>query len=361
MRASALASCAILIGCAGAPPTPVETAAERFEAPEAETARSRAPDMWASADRARQEAEEAQQRGDASAAADHATRARLLLAAAIAESDRLVVEERRLAMEEQVRGIEEQAARDVSARLEIQADMGRRASARVAAQQAAMAFQRAAEDESRRYRATTDERARMHREAADILLRRATLLLSAAQAMEASEARVAQVTDLIEESERADDAALRLQRAEEAVRGALIVLGEARRAREGPTTDEVSALREAATQAGFEIEQLDRGLVVRFEGAFVGRAAQPGPAARRRIEQLAALVAAHPHGPVQVNAFGSGAAARRLADTRATAVANEIAQHEVPRDRLSPEGIVDPQADEAAVWVVFVAYRSREE
>ena len=347
----------LVAGCAGAPPSAVETTAERFRAPEAETARERAPDIWAQADRARQEAEEAQRSGDSRAAADHATRARLLLAAAIAEADRLEVEERRLEMEEQARALEEQTSRDVTARLELQAEMGRRASARVAAQQAAMAFQRAAEDEGRRYRATNDERARLHREAADILLRRATLVLSAAEAMGATPARAAQVTDVIEEAEQTDEPALRMQRAHDAVRGAFVALGEARASREGPAPDEIAALREAASQAGFTVEQDDRGVVVRADGIFAGRAARPSPAARRRLAQLAAIVAAHPHGPVQVHSFVPGAALRRQADARAATVATELATEHVPRDRLLPEGVIEPGEDQDAIWLVFVAYR----
>ncbi len=346
----------VLAACGAGGPSPVETTAERFDAPEARAARDRAPDMYGAAERAHQEAVRAQRGGDGRAAQDHATRARLLLSAAVAESDRLALEERRLALEEQARSLEEQAARDVHARLALQAEMGRSVSARVAAQQAAAAFERAAEDEARRYRARSDERAQMYREAAEVLLRRAALLISAAHALGATEARLSQATDLVEEAERIRDPAERMQRAQDAVRGALVALGEARAAQEGPVPDEAAALGEAAEQMGFAVEQRDRGLVVRVDGVFGGQAGRPSPAGRRRLEQLAALLLAHPHGPVQVNAYGNGRAARRLADARATAVAEELARHEVPRDRLSPEGVVDATDGTDAAEVVFLSY-----
>lgn len=341
--------------CSGAIPTPVDTTAERFDTAEAEAARERAPDMFAAAERARVEAIRARRRGDLRAARDHATRARLLLAAAVSEADRLALEERRLELEERARQLEEQAARDVRARLALQAEMGRRVAARVAARQAALAFEQAAEEEARRYRAQADERARMYREAADILLHRAELLSSAARALGADATRISQVTDLIEETQRENDPARRLQRAQDAVGGALVALGEARASRDGPTADEAAALRETATQMGFEVEQRDRGLTVRVEDVFGGRGSRPLPARRARLEQLAALLAAHPHGPVQVHAFGAGRAARRLADARASALAESLARHGVTRDRLLPEGIVDDDGSRDAE-VVFVAY-----
>lgn len=343
-------------GCGSASPPAATT--ERFSAPEAQAARERAPDMYAAAQRAREQAEQARARGDERAAQDHDTRARLLLSAAIAESDRLELEERRLELEARATELEEQAARDAHARVEIDAEMERRAAARVAAHEASLAFERAEEDEPRRYRAQADERTRMHREAADVLLQRARLLSSAAEAMGAGAERIRAVTDAIEETERIDDPERRLGAAQDALFGALAAIGEARAASEGPSADESAALLSQAREMGLEVQQRDRGLTVVIEGAFRGTAGtRLRGSAGGTLEKVAALLEAHPHGPVQVHGFGVGRAARRVADARANAVVQALVRAGASRDRLSPEGVVDVEPDAAgSAEVVLNAY-----
>src|SRR5688572_14244282 len=105
-----------LVGCGGATPSSA-ILVEAFGAPEARLARERAPDVFAAAERAREAAVRAEDRGDGDAAADHSTRARLLLAAAVAESDRIDLEERRLGAERREQRAFEAARRDELARV----------------------------------------------------------------------------------------------------------------------------------------------------------------------------------------------------------------------------------------------------
>ncbi len=281
--------------------------------------------------------------------------------AAIAEAERLALEEERLAVEADEAETQLAHGRAVRRREEILLEVRRIEAARIAAAEAAAAFERAAEDEGRRYRGRADERAALHREAAGVLARRAHLLLAAAQAQGAGAERVATVNQLLERADAENDAAQKLRLTERAVRDALRALGEARRRRPAPTMDERAALIEEADQAGFSVEQRDRGLTVIVAGVFRRGGASPTGRGRRRITRLAALIQAHPHGPVQVHAHGSGsAAARRRTSTARADLATRLLENEgVPAERLSGEGVVDVAADPTianAVEATFVSY-----
>jgi flagellar motor protein MotB len=358
-RASVLSAigCALLvIGCGGT--TPIETIDERFEAPEAHEARTRAPDMYAAAERAREDARAAEDADDPEAAADHATRARLLLETAIAESDRLALEERRIALEEATRVAEERRARDVEARLAIERTLARTEAARVAREQAAIAYANAEGDDPRRFR-SREERDALHRESAALLRSRASLMIAAAEALGAAEGDLADARRTLEESGRTRDPAASVRSAELAMRAALRALGAAR-ARLEPTSDERASLLEAAETAGLEVMLVDRGLALRLDGVFAGTSAAPSANGRRKLESIAALVAAHPASPVQVVAYsGAGAAPQRerAAAARAEAVRRILADAGVPSERLQAQGSASTNAASAnAIDLVFTAF-----
>lgn len=353
----ALVGCA-LVGCGPAALTSTTAVEERFEAPEAADARRRAPDLYAAAMRAFREARAAERAGDVSAAEDHATRARLLLEAAIVEADRLALQTRRLEVEERLGRLSEGTARDARARIEIEVGNARRAAAQIATEQRAAALAEAEATERRRYRNRADERESLRRQGATILLDQARLVTAAAEAMGAQAADLSSVTEAVRAAEQATTGATALASARRALFRANAVLGTARSRQGQPGPDEVAALVEDARAAGFEIEQLDRGLAVRVRRVFSGSSSRPTSAAGPRLEQLQALLGAHPHGAVQLLTGGGSGASGTLAEARVAAVAAALAGGDIPRDRLS---VVTPaaaggQADPTALEAVFVAY-----
>lgn len=347
----ALAIAALLVvssaSCSGSP-TRDDGLAELFEAEGPRAARTRAPDMLGAADRAREDAESARRRGDADAAADHATRARLLLTAAVAESERIALEERRLAIEARIEELDAQAARDAVATREIEAEVERLLASRLAQREARRMFEIASEDEPRRFRRVEDDRAQMHREAAAFLRTRASLLLAAAEALGAEPASLIPARERVEEAGRVRDVTEQVTAAQDAFRAAQALLGAARARSEGPDADQRAALVRDAGEQGFEVEQVDRGLVVVVDGVFRGRGAQVEAASARRI---AALLSAHPHGPVRVEVMGE----RRAAAARAEALERALVAAGVPEARVG----ADPVAGEPRVALVFVAYAAQ--
>jgi len=348
--------------CGGARPAPRTVLAERFETPEAEEASQRAPDLYAAAERARVAAVRADDAGRREAAEDHATRARMLLDTAIAEAERLDLEAARVRIEAETEELALEYGNAVSARDAVLEEVRRHAAASVAGEQAAMAFAQAVVDEERRYRGRSEERAALHVEAARVLGRRARLLAAAARALEAEPESLEAVTELLDRAAAAGDPAGKLQLTERALRAALAALGSARRRQDGPTADERVALTEAATAAGFIVEQGDRGLTLRVPDVYRGASAAPSPAGARRLARLAAILTAHPHGAVQIAAYatsGSGAGRRRAATARATrAVAVLTRSEDVATERLTAEGRVDEAQDDAlsSVEATFLAY-----
>ncbi|RLB57178.1 MAG: hypothetical protein DRJ42_01275, partial [Deltaproteobacteria bacterium] len=188
------------------------------------------------------------------------------------------------------------------------------------------------------------------------------LLAAAARALEAEPASLEAVTELLDRAAAAGDPAGKLELTERALRAALAALGSARRRQDGPTADERVALTEAATAAGFIVEQGDRGLTLRVPDVYRGAGAAPSPAGARRLARLAAILTAHPHGAVQIAAYatsGSGAGRRRAATARATrAVAVLTRSGVVATERLTAEGRVDAAQDDAlsSVEATFLAY-----
>lgn len=345
-----------LVGCG--PAKPSETLRELFDTPEAEQARERAPDLFADAHRARDETARAQGAEDEVAAADHATRARLLLAAAVAESERIALEERRLAAEARTRRAIARARRDEVARREVLRGLELELAARVAEEQGRVAFTVATEDEARRYRATAAEREQMHREAAAFLEQRARLVLAAAEAMGADAAEVAALRARLDEDDRGRTPAALVEAADRDLRQAYVLLGRARGRGERPDRDARAALVARATELRFGVEQHDRGLVVSTDAVFTGRATRP---ARGAVERLSELLLAHPIGPVRLEvhaAMPASPARQRLVTARAEALAAALAEAGVPRDRLRAEGVAENAASESTnrVDVVFTAY-----
>lgn len=348
---------ALSIACGGGATVTSDLRA-RLASPEGRTAHERAPDLVAQVEEALDDAEGA---SSPEAAADHATRARLLLDAAVTEAARIEDEEARQVIEARVGEVLARARRDEDARAAIGNELARTASIRAAREEAERALTQAATDETRRGRRgrVSLEEARDLRRAAETFRARARLTAAAATALGAPAEALAAASEALTASDRARDPLEALASAERANREALRALGAARSQREGPGPDGASALAEAARAEGFEPIAVPTGLAIETEGLFSGSGI--ARAARPKIERLAALITAHPHGPVQVQAQAppSGRTGERLAVQRAEALRRALIAAGADEARLNAEGIPPSLAAQTPVdraRLLFVAY-----
>ena len=352
-----VAALMLIAACGGTPSS--SSLDELFEATVADDARQRAPDLYAAAVRARADSDAALEADDVPAAADHATRARLLLLAAEAEADRLVLEEHRLTLVRRTRRADEAVARDTRARLALETEMTRLRSAQVAGEEAARVFTQAEVDEERRFRGQAEQRDRVQLQAAAAVATRSRLLLAAAMALGASDADAAGTSRAIAAVASARDGNRAMLIADRALRAAIELLGTARSRHPGPTTDEIAALHAGALSAGFAAEQLDRGVVIGLRSAFTGRGPRLSADVRDDLERLADLIKAHPHGPVQVHGYGGGdgATAERLAIERVEQAVAYLRAQGIGADRLQPMPLTaEPPTNGDRLEVVFVSY-----
>lgn len=355
----ALVALAVLLSACGGGAAVTTDLRDRLGSPESQAARERAPDLIAQVEQALEEADEAQRANDPAAAADHVTRARLLLDAAVTESARIADEEERRRIEARVATVLGRARRDEEARAEIGRELNRLASIRTAREETLRALERAVPDERRRrVRVSLDQAADLRRAAA-ALRARARLTMAAAQALGAPEDALGPTHAALSASEEARDPMDALEAADRASHEALRALGAVRRRLDAPGPDGASALAEAARAEGFEPIAVPEGLAVEVEGLFSGNGLARD--ARSKVERLAALIAAHPHGPVQVQAQGPAAGRRgeQAAERRAEALRRALVSAGADASRLSAQGIPPSLAAATPVErarLLFVAY-----
>lgn len=330
---------------------------------EVREAREGAPELVALAEEAIEEAESSERSGDEAGAADLATRARLILDAAVVETARVRDESRRASMEREIAEILEQARRDESARVDASRALSRAAAARVAREETRRALELAASDEARparRQRVSLDDAPALARAAA-ALRARARLTVAAARALGANEETLRSTLAALETSEAASNAMEAISHADRARHEALGALGAVRAGQEGPGRDGPSTLAEAARAESFDVIALPEGMAVETAGLFRGRSASLGSSARTRLAQLVSLLAAHPHGPVQVQAqvAQGGRAGDQLASRRAEALRRALVAAGVDASRLSAQPLPSALRGDvpiARTRLVFVAY-----
>ncbi len=364
MRSAILFAVVVSTACGPGAPRASAPLRAQLASAEAAAARERAPDLVARVEAALDDADAAERAGDALAAADHATRARLFLEAALAEATRLEDEGERSNLEAQIATLLARAHRDEDAREAMGREQAREAAASAAREEALAALALAESDEARplrRERLSLEQAADVRRAAA-ALRARARLAMAAARALGADDASMAATDAAITESEGATgDPLAALSHAERAHRESLRALGARRAAAEGPGPDGPAVLAEAARAEGFEVVSLPEGLAVEVEGLFTGSSPAPARNAASRLARLAALVAAHPHGPVQVQAqvAQEGRAADARAERRAEAVRRALVEGGIDEARLTAQPIPTAlRGDEpvARVRLLFVAY-----
>lgn len=319
------------LGCASRGPVP--TLSPLLDGEDAAEAKKHAPDLFAAAERAHEEAIGASRAGDDEAAADHATRGRLLYAAARYEALRVEAEEERIAFERRARRADAARRRDDAARAEVEREAHRLLALQVAEEQAELAFQAAEEVETRGGRVRGPERDRMHREAAAVLRRRAELVLRAAEALGAPSDEVEAISGRLTQASSIPVPAEAVRAADRALREANALLGALRGARPGPTRGELVALLDEATKRQFPASLTERGVVLDVAGVFGSTANVPDPI---RIARLADLLRAHPHGSVRIEARAQGTpAAERRAEARAKSVVDGLTKAGIDGARLA--------------------------
>ncbi len=295
---AAILASELLAGCGGTSPPPLRLN-EVFGSARVAVARREAPDLYARAELARREAERAQARGDREAAQDHATRARLLLEAAIVEAERIALEGERL---EALRIADEAAtaaAAAEQARHELERERVHARAAALARAQMQEAWAQAAQEEARRFRRRSAELTAARRRAALALRDRARLVLAAARALGADAAQVEQVAATLPRPD--GDPAQALEQAEQAYRAALAVLGAARATHPVDEAVRASFLADAR-EHGFDAE-------LRPEAAVLSLPRRPTTA---QLRALAALTAAYPHGPLRLRGPSASSLRARL-------------------------------------------------
>jgi hypothetical protein len=347
-----------VVAC-GAGPRSSRDVRERLRSADSAAAREHAPDLIAQVETAIEDADNAESAGDEDAAADHATRARLLLDAALAEAVRVSDEADRSRAQERTSALLARARRDERASEEITAELARLASARTAREEAARALAQAELDEAqprRRTRVSMEEGGDLVRAAA-ALRARARVLASAAQALGATEEALRPANDALAAADAAprDPLAL-IQTADRAHHAALRALGQARRAAEGPGEDGAAVLAEAARAEGFEPLAVQEGLAVEVDRVL--SATGVARTAENLIRRIAALIAAHPHGPVQilVPARDSGARGEQTAQRRADALRTALISAGADASRLTARPFPAALGAPDRARLVFVAY-----
>ncbi|HMI90843.1 MAG TPA: hypothetical protein VK509_05740 [Polyangiales bacterium] len=322
IRASALLL-ALASGCAGSGLRPGRHDPLRFARADVLAARRGAPDLFARAQRARADALATD---DPEARAEHGERARAWLAAALAETRRIAHMRAASAAEARVVAAETRRAELERARVELEREAERAAVAAGGREQLAHALQRAESDalgDAARSRGLDEERA----QAAELLRARARLVRAAAIALQLPSQRAAVAAPA--SSGRADGATAhqRLAAARAELERAESALGEARALSREPSAQERAALFELARERGLEARESSRGVVFPLPDGL--RGARLDRAARVWLLRIAAVLRAHPHGPVQLQvapAANASAAERHSGTTAGARIAAMLAK-----------------------------------
>jgi hypothetical protein len=401
----------LAVACAGRSARP-DALADRFARADARRARELAPDLYARAERARADAQRTPD-SERATRSDRELATKLLLAAAIAEAERIENDRAAAAAEARVAEARHARARIERERREIERQLQSEQSARAERAQAARAFGTVPQTAEELSGGRAERQAAQTREG-EFLLRRAQLTLAAALALGLTEARGTEVAAAIAAVERgASNADARmLAAAHAALREADRALGEARtlRAASGAkaaaststastaagassasanaaagassasastattttvngaepdiqtapaaSAEETAALIEMASERGLAFVATARGALCDVAPLFA-QSGQPTALGRTRLAQLAAVAAAHPHGAILIESAAGVQAtgAARKARARAERVERELAAATSSARVQLADGAADAAA--GSVQVLFTAYRAR--
>ncbi|MGB8329935.1 MAG: hypothetical protein WCE62_07390 [Polyangiales bacterium] len=263
--------------CAGTQAT--RASESLFASSSAKGALEYAPDLYARAERAWTEAEDALQRKDGRAAEDHRTEARLWLAAAVVEADRIQLDQRRTELQSEEERWAKQLARDQGACDEVARDISRHEAATVALAEAERL-------------AGLDDDPVVSGATLDAVLARVRFNLALAQALGAADDQrlpLLERADLMarKRSEFSGAAEALLSQSE-------AILGEIRGQWPEPRPGAATELVQTALTKGFEADRSAGGVVIRSDRFFT----QAGQVSNSTVQRLHGLLEGFPHGPV---------------------------------------------------------------
>lgn len=333
-RALLIMSCVSSLACAAQQTT--RSSDSLFASPAAELARQHAPDLYDQAQTAWADSDEAKRRKDDRAAGDHRTEARLWLAAAVAEAERVQLDQRGAELQREEERWARQLARDQEASAVVASDISR--------YQARAVALREAERLTALSQAPSASAATV-----DAILTRVRLNLALAEALGASDER------LLPLRERADAIARKRPASAKAAEALLskseALIGEMRAQWPRPRPGASTELVETALVTGFAADRTSSGVVIGSERFFTSG----GQASSATVRRFHGLLAAFPHGPVAcqvaVPELRSRVWARRVAQ-----LVERLRRMDDP-GRVSTSMVVTQSLAAGAVQCTFVAYR----
>jgi hypothetical protein len=307
-----------------------------FATAAAELAREHAPDLYEEAQAAWAEADGAKRRKDYHAADDLRTEARLWLAAAVTEAERVQLERRRAELQREEEHWAKQLARDQEASAMVARDISRYEARAVALREAERLI--AASEGPTASPATIDA-----------ILTRVQLNLALAEALGAADEQ------LLRLRERAEVIARRRPASAEAAEALLskteLLIGQMRAKWPEPLPGTSTELVETALVMGFAADRMGSGVVIRSERFFTSG----GHVSSATIKRFHGLLVAFPHGPVAcqvaVPELRSRVWARRVAQ-----LIERLRRMDDP-GRVSTSMVITQSLGAGAVQCTFVAYR----
>ena len=333
-RATWIVSCIVGLGCAAQ--QTARTSDSLFTSPAAEQAREHAPDLYEQAQTAWAKADAAQRHRDDAAANDQRTEAQLWLTAAVAEAERVQLDQRRAGLQREEEHWAKQLARDQEASAMVARDISRYEARAVALH------------EAERLTALSDGPT-MSEATLDAILTRARLNLALAEALGATDEQLAPLR------ERADVLARRRPHSAKDAEALLLkteaLIGQMRAQWPEPRPGAATELVETALVTGFAADRIGTGVLVRSERFFTST----GSVSSATVKRFHGLLAAFPHGPVAcqvaVPELRSRVWARRVA-----LLVERLRRMEEP-GRVSTGMVVTQSLSAGAVQCTFAAYR----
>jgi hypothetical protein len=307
-----------------------------FETPQAEMARDLAPDLYRRAEAARARADQARGRREDAGLDEYRTEAKLWLAAAVTEAERIELERRRLELQREEERWAKQLARDQEAAAVVANDISRYRAQRVALLEA----QRVS---------ALSEYGTTDRATLDAVLTRARLNLALAEALGAPEAELRLLRS------RADAMSKQGAASSEAVETLLLdteaLIGETRGQWPEPLPGASTELVDTARVTGFAADRTSNGVIVRSERFFTSG----GQLSKATVKRFEGLLVAFPHGPVAcqvaVPESESDLWARRVAG-----LIDQMSRIDNP-SRVSTSMVTTESLGAGTVQCTFAAYR----
>lgn len=334
LRPTLTVLCGLGLACASS--QAARTSDALFSTPAAGLAREQAPDLYNRAETAWADAQDAQRGKGEQGADDLRTEARLWLAAAVAEAERVELDRRRAELQAEEEGWAKQLARDREASAVVAQDISRYQARTVALR------------EAERLSALTESRT-VSDATLDAVLTRVRLNIALAEALGASD------EDLLSLRERVDLFARRRPDSARAAEALLLdseaVIGRMRAQWPEPRPGASTELVETARVTGFAADRLDNAVLIRSERFFTSK----GQVSSATVKRFMGLLAAFPHGPVAcqvaVPELQSRVWARRVA-----LLVERLRRMDEP-ERVSTSMVATESLGAGTVQCTFAAYR----